>query len=197
MKIPSLLGVSVLSILLGSASFSQGGAFVATWELNGDLAVDDPSPAEGVTVSELVDLEPDMEDGSMELAATALTLNRAGALGSGVNAWAFRNDSESSSLFFLEFKVTNESGKEVTVDGLSLLQSRGNLLAFELFDQNGVALTELTNSIPAEGEVQAILNSPFKIPAGDSAMFRIDFNSGSFDSVHSIDLIRVSGTVVE
>ncbi len=197
MKIPLISTVSLLAILVGSAVSARGETFVTTWKLDGDLTVFNGSPVDGVTVSDLTDLEPDLAGGSIEPGATTLEMNRGGAAGDGLNAWSFRNEAGTDGAFFLGFTVTNETGKPLAVESLSLDQAKGNLLAFQLYDENGGALTETINSIPANGEVENQLITPYVIPSGESATFRVDFNSGTVDSVHLIDLIRVRGTVGE
>jgi len=196
MKVYSLFFASVLSLCGVAFSPLRAETFVGTWNLDGDLAIFDASPVSGVTVSDLVNLDPVLEGGTMETSARTLEINRAGADARGANAWAFVNDGGSSQSYFLGFTVTNKTGKELTVDSVSLSQTKGDLLAFEVVsDEAGNALTKAESVTPARGEVDNVLLAPFPIENGKSATFWLDFNSPKVDSVHSVDLIRVKGTV--
>lgn len=188
--------LSALTVTVLAAASLSAAPFAGTWNLNNSFTVTNTTPIAGVTISSLVDLGPTLTPpASMTLAATSLDLVRGGNLG-GSDAWTFTNNGTAAQPFFISFTVTNDTGTDLTVNSLSLNQSAGNLLAFQVFDASNASLSGgiPTNNTPGGGTATSTFSTPFTIATGNSASFKLDFNSGISNSTHSIDFISVAGT---
>ncbi len=194
MKLPCIVPAAVMSSLLSLGVLSQLAAenFSATWDFDDGLVVGEDGSVGDVEVSDLSDLSATM-NGRMELREGGLRLDRDSDPGNGSTAWGGRRDGARQPEF-LSFTIKN-TGKEIArIDSLRVKMRSGDLLAVQLLDSEGSAITAM-KGVGATGEVALSAETVVEIAAGETAAFLIDFNSAAVTSQHVIESIGVRGEV--